>query len=341
MGTRHLRSIPHTSPPIPNFSAQDMSLTSGHSPIMPYHLLPTNEVVGGSLAPNYSTHHAHQHFGRSSAIHTPDWSTSPPLPDFFDFPSDSPFPINQIEDDDPLLLPVDLDYLLLDTSSNSASQVQTPTTQMQIQQHQAVLQQPSPCVESRPLVRTSSSNSNNNNNNGSESNYNAAAKGRMRWTPELHEAFVEAVNHLGGSERATPKGVLKQMKVEGLTIYHVKSHLQKYRTARYMPEPSEAGSPETILTPVEQMTSFNTKRGIDVTEALRLQMEVQKQLHEQLETQRKLQIRIEEQGKTLLMMFEKQNMGFAKQEDKTYARTHEDCSDESDSPLQKRPRNNG
>ncbi|KAH1216604.1 Protein PHOSPHATE STARVATION RESPONSE 1 [Glycine max] len=97
----------------------------------------------------------------------------------------------------------------------------------------------------------------------------APAKSRMRWTPELHEAFVEAVNQLGGSEKATPKGVLKLMKVEGLTIYHVKSHLQ-------------------------------------ITEALRLQMEVQKRLHEQLEIQRNLQLRIEEQGRYLQMMFEKQ-----------------------------------
>ncbi|KAG6403105.1 hypothetical protein SASPL_135322 [Salvia splendens] len=141
---------------------------------------------------------------------------------------------------------------------------------------------------------------------GAQSSSNAApGKQRMRWTPELHETFVEAVNKLGGSERATPKGVLKLMKVEGLTIYHVKSHLQKYRTARYKPETTEESS-ERKPPSIEDFSSLDLKTGIEITEALRLQMEVQKRLHEQLEIQRNLQLRIEEQGKYLQMMFEKQ-----------------------------------
>ncbi|KAJ0742416.1 putative transcription factor MYB-HB-like family [Helianthus annuus] len=132
------------------------------------------------------------------------------------------------------------------------------------------------------------------------------SKPRMRWTPELHEAFVEAVNKLGGSERATPKGVLKLMKVESLTIYHVKSHLQKYRTARYKPEPSAEGPSEKKPTPTQDLSSLDLKTSSEITEALRLQVEVQKRLHEQLEIQKNLQMRIEEQGRYLQMIFEKQ-----------------------------------
>ncbi|URE43241.1 Myb-like DNA-binding domain, SHAQKYF class family protein [Musa troglodytarum] len=49
---------------------------------------------------------------------------------------------------------------------------------------------------------------------------------RLRWTPDLHLAFVHAVERLGGKDRATPKLVLQLMNVTGLSIAHVKSHLQ-------------------------------------------------------------------------------------------------------------------
>ncbi|KAG7575965.1 Myb domain [Arabidopsis thaliana x Arabidopsis arenosa] len=134
------------------------------------------------------------------------------------------------------------------------------------------------------------------------------SKQRMRWTPDLHEAFVEAINQLGGSDRATPKAVLKLMNSPGLTIYHVKSHLQKYRTARYKPELSENTEEPQVknLKTIEDIKSLDLKTSIEITEALRLQMKVQKQLHEQLEIQRSLQLQIEEQGRYLQMMIEKQ-----------------------------------
>ncbi|RLN12610.1 hypothetical protein C2845_PM09G15410 [Panicum miliaceum] len=89
--------------------------------------------------------------------------------------------------------------------------------------------------------------------------YNRSKLPRLRWTPDLHMAFVHAVERLGGQERATPKLVLQMMNVRGLSIAHVKSHLQMYRSKKLDHESGHerAGISSAVFSPMD----FHMRRG--------------------------------------------------------------------------------
>ncbi|KAH0469269.1 hypothetical protein IEQ34_002501 [Dendrobium chrysotoxum] len=148
------------------------------------------------------------------------------------------------------------------------------------------------------------------------------AKPRLKWTPELHERFVETVNQLGGADKATPKTVMRLMGIPGLTLYHLKSHLQKYRlcknlqaqtssrTAKNGNDGSAAAAPERTSEGSGSLVNninvgHHNNKTLQINEALQMQMEVHKRLNEQMEVQRHLQMRIEAQGKYLQSVLEK------------------------------------
>ncbi|KAJ0509493.1 putative transcription factor MYB-HB-like family [Helianthus annuus] len=129
-------------------------------------------------------------------------------------------------------------------------------------------------------------------------------KPRLRWTAEFHERFVDAVTQLGGPDKATPKMIMRTMGVKGLTLYHLKSHLQKYRMGKQSCKEFSDNSKEGIILTSNHLeltipmtsqdmgssTSSSTRMmpqdlndGFEVIEALRVQMEIQRILHEQLE----------------------------------------------------------
>ncbi|KAL5827495.1 hypothetical protein ACOSQ3_019336 [Xanthoceras sorbifolium] len=118
---------------------------------------------------------------------------------------------------------------------------------------------------------------------------------------------MQCVDFLGGADKATPKGILKLMDIDGLTICHVKSHLQKVRFARHIPESAEGKCrSKQSTTDMNAIARLDPKTGMQLVETLRLQLDVQKRLHEQLEVQRNLQLHIEEQGRQLKQMLDQQ-----------------------------------
>ncbi|KAK4432279.1 Myb family transcription factor IPN2 [Sesamum alatum] len=128
---------------------------------------------------------------------------------------------------------------------------------------------------------------------------NGSSKERLKWTKELHDLFEKAVNQIGGPDRATPKGILKAMAIPGLTIFHVKSHLQKYRMSVFTREEDHIRGKFERRSALEMFPNFSATSGAQLNEALLIQMEAQRRLNDQLEVQKSLKMKIEAQGRFL------------------------------------------
>ncbi|XP_042441967.1 myb family transcription factor PHL8-like isoform X1 [Zingiber officinale] len=167
---------------------------------------------------------------------------------------------------------------------------------------------------------------------GRASREGIVAKQRLKWTRQLHEMFVVAVSQLGGADKATPKAVMRKMEVPGLTLHHLKSHLQvicspihlllsflfpilfseadgknpliqKYRLAK--DQDSKMLHQQNNLT--DELGSHDQENGAqpECETMLRMQMEMRSKLQQQIEVQRHLQLRIEAQGKYLQSVLKK------------------------------------
>ncbi|KAI3511945.1 hypothetical protein L1887_19106 [Cichorium endivia] len=138
-------------------------------------------------------------------------------------------------------------------------------------------------------------------------------KPRLKWTPDLHERFIEAVNQLGGADKATPKSVLKLLGIQDITLYYLKSHIRLSKNL--YSKPIVVGQIKSVRNPrihfakisvvdmvapvgdaiddmngADHMTSSSgcpqTNKNLQISEAIQMQIEVQRRLHEQVELQK-------------------------------------------------------
>ncbi|KAF8414328.1 hypothetical protein HHK36_002329 [Tetracentron sinense] len=159
-------------------------------------------------------------------------------------------------------------------------------------------------------------------------------KPRLRWTADLHQRFVDAVIHLGGPDKATPKNIMQAMGVKGLTLFHLKSHLQvfvspllnlyylfisptnaiKYRLSKQSgrdlsESPKDGTSASYFLESLGTSTSSpslpisDMNECYEVKEKLRAQMEVQRKLH--LQAEKHLLIRQDSERRYMESMLER------------------------------------
>ncbi|MFQ6649632.1 hypothetical protein Gotur_023576 [Gossypium turneri] len=122
------------------------------------------------------------------------------------------------------------------------------------------------------------------------------AKPRLKWTPELHQRFVDAVNQLGGPDRNENKL---------FTVFY----LQKYRLGKSLGNNTDykemQSSNGNFIRDTSDGIHGHMNESLQIPQALQMQMEVQRKLHEQIEVQRHLQLRIEAQGKYLQTVLKK------------------------------------
>ncbi|KAI4296098.1 hypothetical protein L6164_036085 [Bauhinia variegata] len=140
----------------------------------------------------------------------------------------------------------------------------------------------------------------------------ADPKPRLRWTADLHERFVDAVTQLGGASKATPKAIMRTMNVKGLTLFHLKSHLQKYRIGKQSGKDMGDGCKDGLsgsyllespgADSSAKLPSSDANDGHEIKEALRSQMEVQSRLHLQVEAEKHLLIRQDAERKYMAML---------------------------------------